>query len=114
VSPSEPESVLNETVLELVALGAAMAANNEEAFQTHHYRLHKLGVPKDDMIKAVNVALHIKMAPHRNLVDMAEGYLVGGASHEEGCCGCGEGEECCGGESCGEGSCGEESCDCGH
>jgi hypothetical protein len=106
-----PTPLITETVMELIALGAAMAGNNEEAFQTHHFRLHKLGVAKEDMIKAVNIALQIKMMPHRNLVEMAEGYLVGGASPEEGCCsggcceedgGCGEGEGCCGGgEACG-------------
>ena len=94
------ETQINEAVTELIALGAAMAANNEEAFQVHHFRLHKLGVAREDMIKAVNIALQVKMAPHRTLVEMAEHYLVG----EGGCCG----------GDCGcEGECGEEGCECG-
>ncbi len=103
-------TLITETVAEFIALGAAMAANNEEAFQVHHYRLHKLGAAKEDLIKAVNIALQVKMAPHRALVEMAEHYLVGGANPEEmgGCCGgscsCEEGE--CSEEGCGEGGCG--------
>lgn len=80
--PSNSPSLVHGAIAELIALGAAMAANCEESFQLHHYRLHKLGVSKEDMIAAVNIALRVKMAPHRNLVDMAEHYLVGGAAPE--------------------------------
>ena len=110
-----PATLVTQAVTELIALGAAMAANNEEAFQRHNYRLHKLGVSREDRIAAVNIALQVKMTPHRNLVEMAEVYLMGGAEPEEGCCGgecgCEEGGECgCGGDSAEEG-CG---CGCGH
>ncbi len=108
------ETQITEIVSELIALGAAMAGNNEEAFQTHHYRLHKLGAAREDMIKAVNIALQVKMAPHRTLVEMAEHYLVGGATPEGGGC-CGGGGECgCEGEEgeCAEGGCGEGGCGC--
>lgn len=98
------ETQITEVIAELIALGAAMAANNEEAFQAHNYRLHKLGVAREDMIKAVNIALQVKMAPHRTLVEMAEHYLVGGAKPGE--------SGCCGGEcGCEDGECSEEGCD---
>jgi len=80
-----------------------MAANNEDAFQQANFSLHKLGVSREDRIKAVNIALKVKMVPHNNLMDMAQGYLAGG--------GCG-GD--CGGECEAEGACGEEGCGCGH
>lgn len=107
------EPLITETVSELIALGAAMAASSEEAFQIHHDRLVQLGVAREDMIKAVNISLQIKMAPHRSLVEMAEHYLVGGAK-SGGCCG-GGGE--CGCESDeegegGQGGCGEGGCGC--
>ena len=113
------ETLITETVGELIALGAAMAANSEEAFQTHHYRLVQLGAAREDMIKAVNIAHQIKMAPHRSLVEMAEHYLVGGSkpggccggggecsceNSEDGECGCEDGE--------GHGGCGEGGCGC--
>jgi hypothetical protein len=106
VEAETPTTLITESVAELIAMATAMAANNEDAFQQHNFNLHKLGVSREDRIKAVNISLKIKMGPHNNLMDMAQGYLAAGG------CGCGEGEEgCCGGE--GEG-CGEEGCGCGH
>ncbi len=98
-----PATLITEAVTELIALATAMAANNEDAFQQANFSLHKLGVSREDRIKAVNIALKVKMVPHNNLMDMAQGYLAGG--------GCG-GD--CGGECEAEGACGEEGCGCGH
>jgi hypothetical protein len=115
VETEAPVTLITETVAELIAMAAAMAANNEDAFQQHNFNLHKLGVSREDRIQAVNIALRVKMAPHNNLMDMAQGYLAGkggccGGSGEEGCCGGEGGEEgCCGG---GEGE--EGGCGCGH
>lgn len=110
-SDTPTATLITPEVAELIALGAAMAGNCEEAFQTHHYRLHQMGVSKEDMIKAVNLALRVKMAPHNTLVDMAQHYLVGGhAPDEGGCCGGGCGCE----DESSEGSCcgGDEGCGC--
>lgn len=113
VRPDTTPELVTEAVAELIALGAAMASNNQEAFQRHNFRLHKLGVAREDRIQAVNIALQVKMGPHRNLVEMAEAYLMGGEEAAGGCCsgscGCGEGEE--GG--CDEGCCEEGGCGCG-
>jgi hypothetical protein len=102
--------VVTEAVAELIALGAAMAANNEEAFQRYNFRLHKMGISREDRIQAVNIALQVKMAPHRNLVDLAEGYLMGD-TEPEGCSGDGQCHcEDDGAEAC----CGDEACSCAH
>ena len=103
---------VTETVAELIAMAAAMAANNADAFQKHNYNLHKLGVSREDRIKAVNIAIQVKLAPHRDLMDMAEGYLAGGG----GCCGGADGEGCGGECDCGEegAGCSDEGCGCGH
>jgi hypothetical protein len=121
VESQTPETILTESVAELIALASSMASNNQEAFQHHNFRLHKLGVSREDRIQAVNIALQIKMGPHRTLVEMAEGFLVGAGASEGGCCsGCGGSEEGgCSDEGCGcseEGSCcgGDEGCGCGH
>jgi hypothetical protein len=109
VETETPATLVTQAVTELIALGAAMAANNEDAFQRHNYRLHKLGVSREDRVAVVNIALQVKMAPHRTLVEMAEVYLMGGAEPEAGCCGgeCG----CEDGGECGEGA--DEGCGCG-
>ena len=94
------ENLITEPMAELIALAAAMAASNEEAFEQHNARLEALGVSRGDRIQAVNIALQVKMGLHRNLMEMAQGSLVG----EGGCCSgsCGECEsECSGEEGCG-------------
>ena len=73
-----PATLITEAVTELIALATAMAANNEDAFQQANFSLHKLGVSREDRIKAVNIALKVKMVPHNNLMDMAQGYLAAG------------------------------------
>jgi hypothetical protein len=102
---AQAETLISESVAELLALAAAMASNNEDAFQKANFRLHKLGVSRQDRIKAVNVAIQVKMAPYNNLMDMAHGYLAGAAA--EGGCGCGSCD--CGDEGCES----EEGCGCG-
>jgi hypothetical protein len=101
----QAETGLSETTLNLVALGAAIAANAERAFKAHQSRLEALGVSKEDMIQAVNMALRVKGDPHQMILGLAHSTLT-------------EGGGCCGGDcSCeaegkekGEGECGE---DCG-
>ncbi len=100
---SETEG-LTEVTLNLVALGAAVAANAERAFRAHQVRLEELGVPKNEMIQVVNMALRVKNDPHQIMMTLAESALTEGGG---GCCGgcaCEEG----GGE---KGDCGDD-CDC--
>ena len=107
VEAQENATLITEAVAELIAMGTAMAANNEEAFQQANFNLHKLGVSREDRIKAVNIAIKVKMVPHNNLMDMATGYLAGGGC---GCSGsCGEEGSSCEGEGC---ACGDEGCGC--
>jgi alkylhydroperoxidase/carboxymuconolactone decarboxylase family protein YurZ len=99
------ETGLSETTLNLVALGAAIGANAERAFKAHEARLEALGVSKEDMIQAVNMALRVKGDPHQMMLALAEATLTDGGGCCGGDCSC-EGE----GKEKGEGECGE---DCG-
>jgi hypothetical protein len=81
---TQAEAGLSETVLNLVALGAAIGANAERAFRAHHAQLEALGVSKDDMIQAVNMALRVKGDPHQQMLALAEATLVEAGG---GCCG---------------------------
>lgn len=99
------ETGLSEITLNLVALGAAIGANAERAFRAHQSRLEALGVSKEAMIEAVNMALRVKGDPHSIMMALAESTLTDGGG---GCCGgscaCEEkGEE--------KGACGDD-CDC--
>ena len=99
----QTETGLSETTLNLVAMGAAIGANAERAFKAHHARLEALGVSKEEMIQAVNMALRVKGDPHQMMLALAQATLTDGG----GCCG----SDCsCDGEGEAKGECGE---DCG-
>jgi alkylhydroperoxidase/carboxymuconolactone decarboxylase family protein YurZ len=103
---TETETGLDETTLNLVALAAAIGANAERAFKAHQARLEALGVSKDTMIQAVNMALRVKGDPHQMMLALAQSTLTEGGGCCGGDCSC-EGE----GKEKGEGDCGEE-CGC--
>ena len=90
---SDTPTFMNESVKELVAIGAAMASNCEPCFRYHHDLARSLGVSRADMLEAVNVALAVKAAPHKRVVATAERYLAEGdrKPEESETCGCGAG-----------------------
>jgi len=100
----QAEAGLAEITLNLVALGAAVGANAERAFRAHSSRLEALGVSKDDMIQAVNMALRVKGDPHQMMLALAESTLTEGG----GCCG---GDCACEAEGKEKGDCGD-GCGC--
>lgn len=94
---SQSPSLMTEAVTELVAIGAAIAASCEPCFRHHFDAAHNLGVSKEDMREAVNVALAVKATPHRKVVEAADRYLAeagseaagkgrASACHSGGCC----------------------------
>jgi hypothetical protein len=99
----QTETGLGETTLNLIALGAAIGANAERAFRAHQSRLEALGVSKEAMIEAVNMALRVKGDPHSIMMALAESTLTDGG----GCCG---GSCACEEEGKAKGDCGD---DCG-
>ncbi len=69
-----PKSIYSEAVQELVAIGAAIAANCEPCFRHHFDKARKLGVSKEDMARAVTTAQMVKEAPARAMLELAEKY----------------------------------------
>jgi AhpD family alkylhydroperoxidase len=74
-------SIFTEQVAELVAIGAAIAANCEPCFKYHYDQAKKLGVGERDMRHAVDLAQKVKDTPARAMLKQAERYL-GGATQE--------------------------------
>jgi AhpD family alkylhydroperoxidase len=64
-------SLFSPQVQELVAIGAAIAANCEPCLKFHYDKARKLGVSAQDMHSAVSVALAVKETPARAMVDLA-------------------------------------------
>lgn len=60
---------------ELVAIGAAIGANCEPCFKYHYSQARKLGVSRDDMARAVELANRVKRAPAQNMLALADKIL---------------------------------------
>lgn len=67
----EPASLFTPAVAELVAVGAAIAANCEPCLRFHAAAAVKLGVSRADLARAVELAAKVKDAPHRHLLKLA-------------------------------------------
>lgn len=68
-------SLFSPAVAELVAIGAAIAANCETCFKFHFSQAKKLGVSREDMALAVELAHKVKNAPARNMLALADRIL---------------------------------------
>lgn len=79
----KPQRVYTPAVGELVAIGAAIAANCEACFKYHSAQARKLGVSQEDMACAVTMAQKVKEAPARAVLDLANKLLGHTASAEE-------------------------------
>lgn len=100
-------SIYSGAVNELVAIGAAIAANCEPCLKYHYREAQKLGVSKADMARAVETGAKVKDSPHQAILKLAErltGAALGGARAEsDPCCGAEEAKgekagasKCCG------------------
>jgi AhpD family alkylhydroperoxidase len=58
-------------VAELVAIGAAIAANCEPCLRHHVLKAESLGVSAADVSRAVELAAKVKDAPHRQILKLA-------------------------------------------
>lgn len=75
-------SIYTESVQELVAIGAAIAANCEPCFKFHFDKARKLGVSNEDMLRAVQTANKVKEAPAKAVLGLAERYLTKSAGEQ--------------------------------
>jgi AhpD family alkylhydroperoxidase len=82
--------IYTDAVAELVAIGAAIAANCEPCFKYHFQQAGKLGVSREDMMRAVKTAQSVKEAPSKAMLQLAHRYLEGdpaGLPVVQSCCG---------------------------
>lgn len=101
---SEP-GIYSAAVNELVAIGAAIAANCEPCLKYHYREAQKLGVTKADMARAVEMAAKVKDSPHQAILRLAN-RLTGSsfaveAAEADKCCGAAEAESGGNGKCCG-------------
>ncbi len=79
----DSQQVYTPAVAELVAIGAAIAANCEACFKYHSVQARKLGVSQEDMACAVTMAQKVKEAPARAVLELANKILGRTASAED-------------------------------
>ena len=76
---------------ELVAIGAAIAANCEPCLKYHYHEAQQLGVSKADMARAVETAAQVKDSPHQAILRLADRLTGAGlgkpADVSDPCCG---------------------------
>lgn len=96
-APTQRRPIFDERIAELVALGAAIAANCEPCLQHHYRKAVELGIHHQDMIQTVNVALQVKQQSARMVARTAEQLLAPEVmpAATVGCCsGSGRGNGC--------------------
>ena len=87
---SPAPGIYTDAVAELVAIGAAIAANCEPCFKFHFQQAGKLGVSRQDMMRAVKTAQSVKEAPAKAMLQLAHRYLEedpAGLPVVKSCCG---------------------------
>jgi AhpD family alkylhydroperoxidase len=100
-------SIYSAAVNELVAIGAAIAANCEPCLKYHYREAQQLGVSKADMARAVETGAKVKDSPHQAILRLAErltgAALRGAKAESDPCCGAEEAKrekagasKCCG------------------
>jgi arsenite methyltransferase len=93
IQARKPVSAVNYSpgVNELVAIGAAIAANCEPCLKYHYHEAQQLGVSKADMARAVETAAKVKDSPHQAILRLADRLtgagLSGPADSSDPCCG---------------------------
>lgn len=103
---SGENSVFSPAVAELVAIGAAIAANCEPCLKYHYRQAQLLEVSKADMASAVKIAAGVKDSPHQSILRLADkltgANLSKSAAVSDPCCGAANakneetGAPCCG------------------
>jgi AhpD family alkylhydroperoxidase len=68
-------SIYTEAVQELVSIGAAIASNCQPCFKFHYDKARKLGVSREDMLRAVKTAQGVKEVPASAVLNLAERFL---------------------------------------
>ena len=87
----EANTLFTPAVAELVAIGAAIAANCEPCLKYHYRQAQLLGVAKADMASAVRTAASVKDSPHQSILRLANRLTGAGLGAAEAA-----GDPCCG------------------
>jgi AhpD family alkylhydroperoxidase len=102
---SAENSLFSPAVAELVAIGAAIAANCEPCLKHHYHQAQLLGVSTTDMASAVKIAASVKDSPHQSILRVANRLTGAGLDAAEAA-----GDPCCGAASAKDAEASEPCC----
>jgi AhpD family alkylhydroperoxidase len=105
VTATKPSSAVdyNAAVNELVAIGAAIAANCEPCLKYHYHEATQLGASKVDVARAVAMGAQVKDSPHQAILRLADKLTGAGVARTpvaDCCCGGDEAETASGQSKC--------------
>jgi len=63
---------LQEKTIELVAIGAAIGGNCIPCLEWHYKRCIELGIPKEEIQEAIDMAKKVKDVPIKKIYEVAE------------------------------------------
>ncbi len=66
------KSIFNNAVKELVAIGAAIGSNCEMCLKYHFNEAMQLGISKEDIQNAIDMACKVKQTPANSILNLAE------------------------------------------
>jgi len=105
MTDKQEETLFTNAVKELVAIGASIASNCEMCFKHHFNEARKLGVSKDDIRRAVEMAQMVKDSSARSITELAEKYVREATTKAAPCCCCSADSEPAAGGKAGKKSC---------
>ncbi len=90
------ESIFSDAVKELVAIGAAIGSNCELCLKYHFNEARQLGISKEEIWNAIDMACKVKQTPANSMLNLAEKLCDKKATIPD--CGCNSTEKknkCC-------------------
>ncbi|TVQ12052.1 MAG: arsenical resistance operon transcriptional repressor ArsD [Balneolaceae bacterium] len=84
------QNIITEHVRELIALGAALAANCESGLTFHFNKARDLGITEEEIVQTLQIAQNVKQVPAGTMIQLANTLLGVHSSN-----GCVPGSGCC-------------------
>lgn len=78
-------NIMTEQIQQLIALGAALAANSESSLEFHYKRAKDLGISENDLAQTLQIAQNVKQVPAGKMIQLANELLGVGQAPSNGC-----------------------------
>lgn len=84
------QPLITPAIQELIALAVATIAHSDQVFRHHYDRAHKMGIAKEDMVRAIDIGLSVQDGATNASLMQVRKYLgletSSGCAPNSGCC----------------------------